>query len=105
MYPAIPIAFSSRMPTSNDVRSVTIGSGMVKLVGDRQPSSSQQRVVMLLVLALGGTQDDDCIIPDLEIAILATLARHPEQRDCRSLHGGERIETGLQRVAVSHGEG
>ncbi len=60
---------------------------------------------MLLVLALGGAQDDDRILPDVELAVLATLARHPEQGDRRGLHGGEGIEPGLQGVAVSHGEG
>ncbi len=62
-------------------------------------------MVVLLVLALGGAQDDDRVLPDVELAVLATLARDAEQGDRRGLHGGEGIETGLQRVAVSHGEG
>jgi hypothetical protein len=73
-------------------------------VHDRQATGSQQRVVMLLVLALGGAQDDDRIIPDLELAVLATLARHSEQGHRRGLHGGEAIESGLQGVAIRHDE-
>ena len=74
-------------------------------VRDRQPAGSQQRMVVLLVLALGSAQDDNCILPDVKLTVLPALARDPEQGDRRGLHGGEGIETGLQRVAVSHGEG
>jgi hypothetical protein len=52
-------------------------------------------MVVLLVLALGSAQNDDCVLPDVKLAVLPTLARDPEQGDRRGLHGGEGIETGL----------
>jgi len=61
-------------------------------------------VVVLLVLALGGAQDDDGVFADVEIAVEAALAGDAEEGDGGGLDGGEGIEAGLKGGAVSHGD-
>jgi hypothetical protein len=58
---------------------------------------------VLLVLALGGAQDDDGVFADIEIAVETALAGDAEEGDGGGLDSGEGIETGLEGDAVSHG--
>ena len=74
-------------------------------VRDGLATGGDQGMVVLLVLTLGGAKDDHRILSDIQLPFQAALARYPEQRYRRGLHGGEGIESGLQGITVSHDEG